>query len=56
MEFGFTAEEQAFRAEVRRFVAEHPTARYPLYGMDAGYGSGAHSRAFMAELCRRDHL
>ena len=50
MEFGFTPEEEAFREEVRRFVAEHPPERYPLDGMDAGYGSGAHSRAFMAEL------
>jgi hypothetical protein len=56
VEFGFTADEQAFRDEVRRFVAEHPPARYPLDGMDAGYGSGAHSRAFMAELGRRGWL
>jgi 3-oxocholest-4-en-26-oyl-CoA dehydrogenase alpha subunit len=56
MEFGFTPEEQAFREEVRRFVAEHPPERYPLDGMDAGYGSGAHSRAFMAELGRRGWL
>jgi alkylation response protein AidB-like acyl-CoA dehydrogenase len=53
MEFGFTPEEQAFREDVRRFVAEHPPERYPLDGMDAGYGSGAHSRAFMAELGAR---
>jgi len=53
MEFGFTPEEQAFREEVRRFVAEHPPERYPLDGMDAGYGSGAHSRAFLAELGAR---
>jgi alkylation response protein AidB-like acyl-CoA dehydrogenase len=56
MEFAFTAEEQAFRDEVRRFLAAHPTDRYPLDGMDAGYGSGAHSRAFMAELGRRGWL
>jgi len=56
MEFAFTAEEQAFRDEVRRFVDEHPADRYPLDGMDAGYGSGAHSRAFMAELGRRGWL
>jgi 3-oxocholest-4-en-26-oyl-CoA dehydrogenase alpha subunit len=53
MEFGFTPEEQTFREEVRRFVAEHPPERYPLDGMDAGYGSGAHSRAFLAELGAR---
>jgi len=56
MEFGFTPEEQAFREEVRRFVAEHPPERYPLDGMDAGYGSGAHSRAFLAELGARDWI
>jgi 3-oxocholest-4-en-26-oyl-CoA dehydrogenase alpha subunit len=56
MEFGFTAEEQAFREEVRAFVAEHPADRFPLDGMDAGYGSGAHSRAFMAALAARGWL
>ena len=48
MEFAFTDEEEAFREEVRLFVAEHPPERYPLDGMDAGYGSGAHSHAFIA--------
>jgi alkylation response protein AidB-like acyl-CoA dehydrogenase len=53
MEFGFTPEEEAFRAEVRAFVDANPAERFPLDGMDAGYGSGAHSRAFMAELAAR---
>jgi alkylation response protein AidB-like acyl-CoA dehydrogenase len=56
MEFGFTAEEQAFRDEVRRFVAAHPAQEFPLDGMDAGYGSGAHSRAFMKALGARGWL
>jgi alkylation response protein AidB-like acyl-CoA dehydrogenase len=56
VEFGFTAEEEAFREEVRRFVAEHPAERFPLDGMDAGYGSGAHSRAFMTALADRGWL
>ena len=56
MEFAFTAEEEAFREEVRRFLAGHPLESYPLDGMDAGYGSGAHSRAFMAELGRQGWL
>ena len=50
MEFGFTADEEAFAGEVRRFLAAHPPDRYPLDGVDAGYGSGAHSRAFMRAL------
>jgi alkylation response protein AidB-like acyl-CoA dehydrogenase len=50
MEFAFTADERAFAEEVRRFIAEHPPERYPLDGVDAGYGSGAHSRAFMKAL------
>jgi len=50
MEFAFTADEQAFAEDVRRFIAEHPPERYPLDGVDAGYGSGAHSRAFMKAL------
>jgi alkylation response protein AidB-like acyl-CoA dehydrogenase len=56
MEFGFTGDEQAFRAEVRRFAAEHPAAHFPLDGMDAGYGSGAHSRAFLEALGARGWL
>jgi alkylation response protein AidB-like acyl-CoA dehydrogenase len=56
MEFGFADDEQAFRQEVRRFVAEHPAADFPLDGMDAGYGSGAHSRPFMQALAARGWL
>ena len=50
MEFAFTADEDAFAQDVRRFLAAHPPERYPLDGVDAGYGSGAHSRAFMKAL------
>jgi alkylation response protein AidB-like acyl-CoA dehydrogenase len=50
MEFAFTADENAFAQDVRRFLAAHPPERYPLDGVDAGYGSGAHSRAFMKAL------
>ena len=53
MEFDFTADERAFAEEVRRFLAENPVDRFPLDGMDAGYGSGAHSRAFMQALAER---
>lgn len=50
MEFGFTTEEQAFREEVRQFLRDHPPEGFPEDGMDAGYGSGAHSHAFMRKL------
>jgi alkylation response protein AidB-like acyl-CoA dehydrogenase len=50
MDFAFTADERAFAEEVRRFLRAHPLESFPLEGMDAGYGSGAHSRAFMRAL------
>ena len=53
MDFAFTAEEVAFAEEVRRFLADNPVERFPLDGMDAGYGSGAHSRAFLRALADR---
>src|SRR5689334_4791022 len=56
MEFGFSADEQAFAGEVRRFLIEHPPERFPPDGVDAGYGSGAHSHAFMQALGARGWL
>jgi alkylation response protein AidB-like acyl-CoA dehydrogenase len=53
MDFRFTIAEAQFADEVRRFVRENPLERFPLDGMDAGYGSGAHSRAFMHALAER---
>jgi hypothetical protein len=53
MELGFTAEELGFAEEVRRFLREHPVGSFPHDGMDAGYGSGAHSRTFMQTLGRQ---
>ena len=50
MDFAFTADERAFAEEVRRFLRAQPLDSFPLEGMDAGYGSGAHSRAFMRAL------
>jgi 3-oxocholest-4-en-26-oyl-CoA dehydrogenase alpha subunit len=53
MEFAFTAAETAFADEVRAFLRANPVDRFPLDGIDAGYGSGAHSRAFMRALATR---
>src|SRR5881409_3089728 len=53
MDFAYTADEQAFAAEVRRFLAEHPPERFAIDGMDAGYGSGSHSRPFIRALGER---
>ena len=53
MEFGFTADELRFAEEVRAFLRAHPPASFPIDGMDAGYGSGAYSRAFMRALAER---
>src|SRR5262245_56097860 len=50
MDFGFSADELAFAEEVRAFLRRHPPENYPIEGMDAGYGSGAHSHAYMRAL------
>jgi hypothetical protein len=50
MDFSLTPEEQAFAAAVRSFLQEHPVASFPVDGMDAGYGSGANSSAFLRAL------
>ena len=50
MNFDFTAAEQAFADEVRRFIRANPPDTFAVDGMDAGYGSGANSRAFMRAL------
>ena len=53
MDFGRSVDEEAFAGEVRAFLREHPPASFPEDGVDAGYGSGAHSRPFMRALGRR---
>ncbi len=50
MEFTFSPEAEAFREEVQAFLREHPPESYPADGMDAGYGSGAHSHDFLKAL------
>jgi alkylation response protein AidB-like acyl-CoA dehydrogenase len=56
MEFARTAEEHAFAGDVRRFLGTHPPERFAVDGMDAGYGSGAHSREFLAALAAQGWL
>jgi alkylation response protein AidB-like acyl-CoA dehydrogenase len=56
MEFARTAEERAFAGDVRRFLSTHPPERFAVDGMDAGYGSGAHSREFLAALAAQGWL
>jgi 3-oxocholest-4-en-26-oyl-CoA dehydrogenase alpha subunit len=56
MDFAFTAEERAFAAGVRRFLDQHTPAHFPADGMDAGYGSGSHSRPFLQALGERGWL
>ncbi|MBM3218715.1 MAG: hypothetical protein FJZ38_08520 [Candidatus Rokubacteria bacterium] len=53
MDFTFTADEQAFAAEVRRFLRDRPPSTFAIDGMDAGYGSGANSKAFIRALAER---
>jgi alkylation response protein AidB-like acyl-CoA dehydrogenase len=56
MDFGLSGPEQAFTDEVRAFLQAHPPATFPEDGTDAGYGSGAHSRAFTRALGERGWL
>jgi 3-oxocholest-4-en-26-oyl-CoA dehydrogenase alpha subunit len=56
MEFAFTAEEEAFREEVRQFLRHHRPEDFPEDGMDAGYGSGAHSHAFLQAMAQQGWL
>jgi alkylation response protein AidB-like acyl-CoA dehydrogenase len=56
MDFAFSPDEQAFAADVRRFLRDNPPASFPVDGVDAGYGSGAHSRAFLRALAAQGWL
>ncbi len=56
MDFGLSDPEQAFAREVRAFLRAHPPETFPEDGTDAGYGSGAHSRAFTRALGERGWL
>ena len=50
MDFAFSADELAFAEDVRAFLRRQPPDSFPIDGMDAGYGSGAHSHAFTRAL------
>src|SRR6185436_17840489 len=50
MDFDFTVGERAFAEEVRGFLRANPPETFAIDGMDAGYGSGANSRAFLRAL------
>src|SRR5438477_5689098 len=56
MEFGFSPAATAFGEEVRGFLREQPLERFPVDGMDAGYGSGSHSRPFLRALAEQGWL
>ena len=56
MDFGRSRTEQVFADEVRAFLQAHPPESFPEDGTDAGYGSGAHSRAFTRALGERGWL
>src|SRR2546425_8818500 len=50
MDFDFNDGERTFAVEVRRFLRANPPETFAIDGMDAGYGSGADSRAFLKAL------
>src|SRR5258705_9576346 len=56
MDFEFSPDEQAFAHEVRAFLLTHPPETFAVDGMDAGYGSGAHSRPFLRALADQGWL
>lgn len=56
MEFARSLEEEGFAEEVRAFLRRHPPESFPRDGMDAGYGSGAVSRAFLRALAAQGWL
>ena len=50
MDFARTDDERAFAEDVRNFLRARPPESFAVDGMDAGYGSGAHSRELLAAL------
>jgi alkylation response protein AidB-like acyl-CoA dehydrogenase len=56
IDFALGPEADAFAAEVRAWLAAHPVDGFAIDGMDAGYGSGAHSRPFLKALAAEGWL
>ena len=56
MDFALTPDEEAFAGDVRDFLRRHPPETFHHDGMDAGYGSGANSRAFLQALAAQGWL
>src|SRR5256885_6540857 len=50
MDFALTEPERLFAEEIRRFLRANSPETFAVDGMDAGYGSGANSRAFLKAL------
>ena len=53
MQFTMPDSAEAFRSEVRAFLAERPMSSYPADATDGGYGTGAFSREFLRALGAR---
>jgi alkylation response protein AidB-like acyl-CoA dehydrogenase len=56
IDFALGPEAEAFAAEVRAWLSARPVERFPIDGMDAGYGSGAHSRGFLKALAEQGFI
>lgn len=56
MEFGFTPEQEAFRQEVREFIAQYPPESFPAQSEDSGYGTGKWSWEYARKLGERGWL
>ena len=56
MDFSFTADEQEFISEVKKFLQENPPEKFPCESPDRGTGFGAYSRAFYKKLGEARYL
>ena len=56
MDFSFTAEDEKFREEVRKFLKQNPPESFQCEDIDVGWGSGGFSRALYKELGEAGYL